>query len=889
MSRKHQNELSYNQLTKIKSGLDFVFWTFALLLVSTVFSGLIGSYFGNILSLFAAIPPALGMIGVMSIRSVITEVMGNASEQGSEIMSIKQTEVDTTSPEPETRPIAILSPVNKIKIEVEKKEKDKNREAEHEPSHPSIFENIDWEQWVGQKLLQKTGILIVLIGMIVFLKYSFDNRIIGELGRIALSAIGAIALLGTGEWFNKKYASWSHAFTGGGLALLYFTVWAAHVFYHQELLEIHGIELTPLVAMILYSFITLVGALAAIRYKAQAIAWFTVLGGYLTPFFIDTPTPSAIGLTIYLGILAAGILTLAWNKKWPYISLAAFILSQFYLFNAVYSSVEVSNTKQLLISIGFFVIFALPPILSQFKQKRMTEPPEICLILADGACTFFAIITALGGLGGSYVGLVLLLLATVYIVLSAAALRSREDDSVLVNTYLLSSIGLIALAIFAQLKTEWVGAGWAPYSVLLLFMSKKTQRQSIFACAVAMLMGSLFFLLINVPGLQGPSEALWHPFTSHWALLSYVIFASILSWMQLAKKLPPSFSTQSIIPHLHTIIALLVFTGLTFEITKLQWSFTLSLALAYLGFCALAVTLFAYTRMIIWFVAACFAQGIVILFTFLLSKKSGMVTPLLNGSDVIPFFHPWALVSVASLAIIVSIFVVARKSTEEIFKVPEFKHLMFGICAVQVWIHGSVEIQHMEAAYNWVPYFTHRILSIWWIIFASFFVYRGLKEKKVGIIRTGIIALSIPFIKDELLMLSGLTTLYELSLWTVLPLILAGISAKKNVKEFVRFAALMLGLIMASDMLHTIAKDTNLLRTIWWAIVGLLTISIGFKVREKILRHLAIGIFTATVIKLLVFDFATLSTGIRIAASILTGLLLIGASYLYQRFDKITH
>jgi hypothetical protein len=30
---------------------------------------------------------------------------------------------------------------------------------------------------------------------------------------------------------------------------------------------------------------------------------------------------------------------------------------------------------------------------------------------------------------------------------------------------------------------------------------------------------------------------------------------------------------------------------------------------------------------------------------------------------------------------------------------------------------------------------------------------------------------------------------------------------------------------------------------------------------------------------------STLSTGVRIGASILTGLLLIGASYLYQRFD----
>ena len=61
----------------------------------------------------------------------------------------------------------------------------------------------------GYKLLQKVGMIIVLIGMIVFLKYSFDNEIIGKLGRIFLSLLLAFTLIGTGEWYQRKYALWS--------------------------------------------------------------------------------------------------------------------------------------------------------------------------------------------------------------------------------------------------------------------------------------------------------------------------------------------------------------------------------------------------------------------------------------------------------------------------------------------------------------------------------------------------------------------------------------------------------------------------------------------------------------------------------------------------------
>ena len=52
------------------------------------------------------------------------------------------------------------------------------------------------------------------------------------------------------------------------------------------------------------------------------------------------------------------------------------------------------------------------------------------------------------------------------------------------------------------------------------------------------------------------------------------------------------------------------------------------------------------------------------------------------------------------------------------------------------------------------------------------------------------------------------------------------------------------------------------------------------------IRYLAIVVFFVTVVKLFTVDFAQLDSGYRIAGSIALGLLLVGSSYLYQRYES---
>jgi hypothetical protein len=87
----------------------------------------------------------------------------------------------------------------------------------------------------------------------------------------------------------------------------------------------------------------------------------------------------------------------------------------------------ITDLQQVLIAIGFFILFALPPLLSQFKLGRRAEADDIALILLDGLAAFVAVVNATGGFGGQYVGLVSLILAAVYMGFSDIQSRKFYD------------------------------------------------------------------------------------------------------------------------------------------------------------------------------------------------------------------------------------------------------------------------------------------------------------------------------------------------------------------------------------------------------------------------------------------------------------------------------
>lgn len=81
------------------------------------------------------------------------------------------------------------------------------------------LENVIGTKWIG-----RVGMVAIIFAVAFFLKYSFENRLIGETGRIILGILCGLSLIGVGEHFQKKknWGLYGQTLTGGGLAILFF-------------------------------------------------------------------------------------------------------------------------------------------------------------------------------------------------------------------------------------------------------------------------------------------------------------------------------------------------------------------------------------------------------------------------------------------------------------------------------------------------------------------------------------------------------------------------------------------------------------------------------------------------------------------------------------------
>ena len=66
------------------------------------------------------------------------------------------------------------------------------------------------EEKVAGTWFNRLGILAIMFASVFFLKWSIDNDLIGELGRVVIGATVGLGFLGGGEYFQKRKLKYQH-------------------------------------------------------------------------------------------------------------------------------------------------------------------------------------------------------------------------------------------------------------------------------------------------------------------------------------------------------------------------------------------------------------------------------------------------------------------------------------------------------------------------------------------------------------------------------------------------------------------------------------------------------------------------------------------------------
>ncbi len=362
-------------------------------------------------------------------------------------------------------------------------------------TEPSIFdkfrENLDWEKFIGENLINKLGIAILVLGIGFFVKYAIDQDWINEVGRVAIGILAGGALLAVAHRLQKTYQAFSSVLVGGGMAVLYFTI--AIAFHEYQIFS-------QTVAFLLMVGITGFTIFLSIAYNRMELAVLALVGGFASPFMASSGEGNYIALFVFILVLNLGILVLAYFKKWSLLNYIAYVFTIIlyggWLTTKVIDTPEAPYAGALVFASLFYLVFFAMNIIHNIKERRHFTAPEIMILLSNTFLYYSAGMYVLQYIaGGNYQGLFTMVIAVFNFVFAYLLYQNQKADRNLV--YLLIGLVLTFLSLTApvQLKGNYITLFWALESVLLLWLSQRSGIRLIRAASVLVL-GLMFFSLL---------------------------------------------------------------------------------------------------------------------------------------------------------------------------------------------------------------------------------------------------------------------------------------------------------------------------------------------------------------------------------------------------------
>jgi len=336
------------------------------------------------------------------------------------------------------------------------------------------------EERIGVKLFSRLGIIALVVGIGFFIKYVNDNNLISHLGRVIIGVAAGAGLILAGEVSSrfKKYSSWGKVLTGGGLAVVYFVVYAAYAFkdYRSALGMTQGLDIALLVLT------ALLAIFFSIRDNSQVIAGEAFFLGFLT-CLLNRDFGNMV--LVYDFILTVALVFTVAYKKWPIIGIGGVVCS--YL---VYSLWRADNPESNLLAISFLSLFFLSYVLqstifsSKLAGDKIMEAKVVSANILNSLFFFVCGILVAREWAGDYDALFCLLFGAFHLFACWAAWYFGKR----VTSYVYFYFGIAALSIAVPLwfNKEAITIVWSVLSLVVLLAGLKARYRPLELSAYAL-------------------------------------------------------------------------------------------------------------------------------------------------------------------------------------------------------------------------------------------------------------------------------------------------------------------------------------------------------------------------------------------------------------------
>jgi uncharacterized membrane protein len=425
-------------------------------------------------------------------RPVIPPVPVYKKEEVKPIPEVKVPEpvpVPEPTPLEEKAPLPVLPPVTITSLP--ELLKPKASATENKPSYRPEFisekEERDYEKFIGENIANKIGIAVLVLGISFFIKYAIDKDWIHESGRVIIGLISGGILIGFAHYFRNQYRSFSSVLVGGGLSVFYFSI--AFAFHQYHLIS----QSTTFISMVIISGL---GVFLSLYYNRQELAILAAIGGFITPFLVSTGQDNYSALFTYLCILNAGLMVLAWFKRWPAINSIALVFTTLiyggWLTRRLTISTEpLPRTEALLFATLFYLLFMAMHIINTIRLKNKFRAFDFMLLLSTSALYYLAGMLILDQWNhGDYKGLFTGLLGLFNGILAIIFYRDKNTDRNFVSLLIGLTLSFLSMVAPVQFDGNDITLFWAAETVTLywLFMRSRIVLLKLTSVLIAVLM-----------------------------------------------------------------------------------------------------------------------------------------------------------------------------------------------------------------------------------------------------------------------------------------------------------------------------------------------------------------------------------------------------------------
>jgi len=359
---------------------------------------------------------------------------------------------------------------------------------------PSFFERYpDLEKFIGENLVNKIGIAILVLAIGFFVKYAIDQHWIGPVGRVGIGIFCGAILVGLAHRLRSSYKAFSSVLAGGGIAVFYFSITLAFQQFHLFS------QLTALCIMIV---ITIFAVALSLLYDKQELAVIALIGGFASPFLLSNGTANYNGLFIYLLVLNAGLLAIAYYKAWRILNISSFVLSVIVVATLIYALNSSNYYIGLRYATIFYLLFFTINIINNIRENKAFIAIDFTILLVNTALYFAAGLYLLTQMGDTeYRGLFSASLAFINLVLSYILFRKKTVDPNIL--YLLIGITLTFISLTApiQLHGNNITLFWTCEMVLLYWLGQKSGIKLMKLASMILWLLTLISLLMDIQNI----------------------------------------------------------------------------------------------------------------------------------------------------------------------------------------------------------------------------------------------------------------------------------------------------------------------------------------------------------------------------------------------------